>query len=102
MRNSNRPKDADLRGALPALRRAARGALRLAIATGTPCYVVRAGKIVNIAAERSVISQARPRARQIARDTGTPLVVVRDGKAVKIKMAKKTSRLHGKRKGAGV
>ncbi len=45
------PSDPDLRGALPALRRAAKDALRLAIETGTSCYIMRDGKIVDIAAE---------------------------------------------------
>jgi hypothetical protein len=48
------PEDPDLRGVLPALRRAARDAHRLAIQTGTSCYVMRAGKIVDIAARAPV------------------------------------------------
>ncbi|NNM85376.1 MAG: hypothetical protein HKL96_06455 [Phycisphaerales bacterium] len=53
MKKANLPMDSDLRGALLALRRAARDALRLAIQTGTPCYVMRHGKIVNLAAKGS-------------------------------------------------
>ncbi len=78
MRNSHLPKDTDLLGALPALRRAARNALRLAIQTGTPCYVVRAGKIVNIAEKRAGARQARLPARAIASNVGVPLAVARD------------------------
>lgn len=40
--------DPDIIGSLPALRRAARAARRLAIRTGTPLYVMRDGKIVNL------------------------------------------------------
>ena len=46
--------DPDILGSLPALRRAARRARRLALRTGTPCYVMRRGKIVNIATKRPV------------------------------------------------
>ena len=46
------PKDPDLAGVDKALRRAAKSALALARQTKTPCYVVKDGKIVNIA-ERS-------------------------------------------------
>ncbi|MCL5945435.1 MAG: hypothetical protein M1472_01105 [Planctomycetes bacterium] len=98
MRNRNLPKDPDLLGALPALRRAAREALRLAIATGTPCYVVRDGKIVNIAAKRLVIRQARSQARQLARVSGTPLAAVCDGKGVRTGISKKTSRFVRKKR----
>ncbi len=100
MRNSSVPKDTDLLGALPALRRAARGALRLAIQTGTPCYVIRAGKIVNIAAKRPAIKGRSSRARQSARETGTPQVTS-NGKTVHVKMYEKNSRLSRKRKVAG-
>ncbi len=45
-------QDPDILGSLPALRRAAHRARRLAIRTGTPCYIMRGGKIVNIAIKR--------------------------------------------------
>lgn len=61
------PKDPDMRGVLPALRRAARDALQLAIQTGTPCYVMRAGKIVDIAARRSSPKQVVPSANKAGR-----------------------------------
>lgn len=52
MRKTGRPKDRDLLGAQAALERAARSALALARSTGTPCYVLKRGKIVDIAARR--------------------------------------------------
>ena len=39
--------DPDLAGALPALKRAAAAAWRLAVATGTPFYVIDNGRIVD-------------------------------------------------------
>lgn len=44
--------DKDLQGSHAALKRAARAALITARKTGTPCYVVKDGKIVDIAAVR--------------------------------------------------
>jgi len=41
-------RDPDMLGVLPALRRAARRAKRLAQETGTPFWVMRKGKIVNL------------------------------------------------------
>lgn len=52
MRKDARPKDKDLRGAQAALERAARAALALARSTGTPCYILKDGRIVDIAAPR--------------------------------------------------
>jgi hypothetical protein len=43
-----RSKDPDIRGSLPALRRAARAARRLSEATGTPFYVMKNGRIVDL------------------------------------------------------
>jgi hypothetical protein len=40
--------DADLQKVEPALRRAAQSARELALRTGTPCYVWRDGKLINI------------------------------------------------------
>lgn len=46
---SNRQsKDPDIRAAMPALRRAARRALQLGLQTGTPVYVMKEGKIVDL------------------------------------------------------
>ncbi|MEX2016639.1 MAG: hypothetical protein WD873_08345 [Candidatus Hydrogenedentales bacterium] len=52
MRKNGKPKDKDLRGAQAALERAARSALDTARATGTPCYVLKDGRIVDIAGAR--------------------------------------------------
>jgi len=41
-------RDPDIRGSLPALRRAARKARQLAISTGTPFYIVRDGRLINL------------------------------------------------------
>ena len=41
-------KDSELAGVDKALRRAAKRALELAIQTGTPCYVLKNGKIVDL------------------------------------------------------
>jgi len=60
MKSNGQPKDADLRGALPALKRAARRALELARQTGTPCWVLRDGRMVDIAKE----SEHRARSHQ--------------------------------------
>lgn len=48
MKNRIKSDDPDIRGSLPALRRAAKRALELAKATGTPCYVMKDGKIINL------------------------------------------------------
>lgn len=50
------PKDPDLAGVGKALKRAAKAALTLARKTHTPCYVLKDGKIVNIA-ERQTASR---------------------------------------------
>jgi hypothetical protein len=52
MRNNGKPKDKDLRGSQAALERAARSALATARTTRTLCYVLKHGKVVNIAAPR--------------------------------------------------
>lgn len=53
MKKKDLPKDPDFLGALPALKRAAASALKLARQTKTPCYVMKDGKIVDIAARRA-------------------------------------------------
>ncbi len=50
MKTNGKPKDKDLLGSQAALKRAARSALRTARNTGTPCYILQHGKIVDIAA----------------------------------------------------
>ena len=54
--------DPDIRGSFAALRRAARAARKLSIATGTPFYVVKKGRVVDLNAGQMVhkgIAQAR-------------------------------------------
>lgn len=46
MRKRRRVKDPDIRGAEPALRRAAGAARRIAKATGTPLIIWQNGKVV--------------------------------------------------------
>lgn len=52
------PKDPDLAGVDKALRRAAKSARALARQTKTPCYVVKDGKIVDIAGRRKTSKQS--------------------------------------------
>ena len=52
MNTKAKPKDKDLLGSFAALKRAARSALTTARNTGTPCYILQHGKIVDIAAAR--------------------------------------------------
>ena len=47
-------RDSDLQGATAALQRAARRARELAVQTGTPCYVMRAGRIVDAVTGKEV------------------------------------------------
>ena len=49
MKNEKLPKDPDLLGSVQAMKRSASNALKLARKTHTPCYVVKDGKIVNVA-----------------------------------------------------
>ncbi len=48
MKKTMESKDPDIVGSLPALRRAARAARKLAERTGTPLYVLQGGKVVDI------------------------------------------------------
>jgi hypothetical protein len=50
IRKSLNSKDPDILGSFPALRRAAKLALQIGIETGTPVYVLKRGKIVDISA----------------------------------------------------
>jgi hypothetical protein len=52
MMNNSKPKDKDLLGSQAALERAARTALTTARNTRTPCYVLKHGKVVDIAGAR--------------------------------------------------
>ena len=53
MKKKELPKDPDLLGSMQALKRSAASALKLARKTNTPCYVMKDGKIVDIAAPRA-------------------------------------------------
>lgn len=53
MKKQELPKDPDFLGAIEALKRSAASALKLARKTHTPCYVLKDGKIVDIAAPRA-------------------------------------------------
>jgi hypothetical protein len=48
MKAKSGTRDQDIEGSLPAMLRAARRAMRLAQETGTPFWVMRNGKIVNL------------------------------------------------------
>jgi diaminopimelate decarboxylase len=53
------PNDPDLQGATIALKRAARHARELAERTGTPCWVMRNGKIVDAVTGKEATSSRR-------------------------------------------
>ncbi len=53
-------KDPVIRGSLAAMRRAARAALALAIETGTPLYVWRDGRVVNLNPRGRLKKSRRP------------------------------------------
>ena len=48
MRGKMNSSDPDIRGSLPAIRRAARSAKRLAAKTHTPVYVLLGGRVLNL------------------------------------------------------
>jgi hypothetical protein len=51
MKKGGGTKDPDIIASAKALRRAARRALELGLQTGTPVYIMRRGRIVDLAAE---------------------------------------------------
>jgi len=53
------PKDADMRNATIALERAARHARELAERTGTPCWVMRDGRIVDAVTGKEAVAAHR-------------------------------------------
>lgn len=57
MKTNGHPKDPDIAGSKAALTRAAKRALALARRTGTPCWVLRAGKLVDLAKTRRVATR---------------------------------------------
>jgi hypothetical protein len=56
------PRDPDLLGATAALQRAARRARELSAQTGTPCYVMRGGRIVDALTGKEAKLPGRPAA----------------------------------------
>ena len=50
-------KNPDIIASAKALRRAARRALEIGLSTGTPVYVMKAGKIVDLTQEAHVVSR---------------------------------------------
>lgn len=48
MSTGMKSSDRDIRASLPALKRAAQSARKLAKATGTPLYVLKKGRVVNL------------------------------------------------------
>ena len=69
MTADRRPRHPDLIGADAALERAARRALEHALQTGTSCWVLRDGKIVDIAAEARQAAAGAPQALKVAEPT---------------------------------
>lgn len=55
----NRSKDPDIIASFAALRRAARRALQIGLETGTPVYVLKKGRIVDLTKERRRKAKAR-------------------------------------------
>jgi len=64
MAADRRPRHPDLINADAALKRAARRALDLALQTGTACWVLRDGKMVDIAAE-AALREKKPTSRHV-------------------------------------
>lgn len=56
-----KPPSSETQGVLRALRRAARNALELGIRTGTPVYIMRNNKIVDLTKEQPATKKSRPR-----------------------------------------
>jgi hypothetical protein len=57
MKSNGQPKDRDIAGSKAALTRAAKQALAHARRTGTPCWVLLNGKLVDIARRRRVVAR---------------------------------------------
>jgi hypothetical protein len=60
-RKTIKSKDPDILASFKALRRAARRALQIGIQTGTPVYVMKAGRIVDLNAQRKKSSGSSKR-----------------------------------------
>ena len=63
MKRAIESNDPDIVASLPALRRAAQAARRLAKRTGTPLYVLQGGKVVNINPARRKRANGRNRSK---------------------------------------
>ena len=61
MKTNAKPRDKDLVGSQAALKRAARSALATARRTRTPCYILRHGKVVDIAVARKTARRGASR-----------------------------------------
>lgn len=59
MRDKVISSDPDIQASWPALLRAARRARRLAMATGTPLYILKDGKVVNLNPKGRLRSRSR-------------------------------------------
>ena len=57
--NITATKDPDIRGSAAALRRAARRALKVGLETGTPVWVLKNGRIVDLVREARRLGKAR-------------------------------------------
>ena len=57
MKSNSQPKDRDIAGSRAALTRAGQRALALARNTGTPCWVMQDGKLVDLAKRRRVVAR---------------------------------------------
>jgi hypothetical protein len=57
--NITAAKDPDIRGSAAALRRAARRALKVGLETGTPVWVLKKGRMVDLAREARRLGKAR-------------------------------------------
>lgn len=62
---SDEPRDPDMRGATVALRRAAIHARELAERTGTPCWIMRDGHIVDAISGREAVLPLRSDERPV-------------------------------------
>lgn len=62
-RNQHGSKDPDIIASEAALRRAARRALQIGLETGTPVYVIKNGRIVDLTKEKRRKTKARQERR---------------------------------------
>ena len=65
-RHANGAKDRDTAATLRALRRAARRALELGASTGTPVYVIRDHRIVDLTKQDHTVHKKRTKLRSVS------------------------------------